>query len=273
MNCKAVQDTIVDWLKNKLEESGQTGFVVGVSGGVDSALVSTLCALTKKPLWLLSMPIYQAPDQVKRADDHMAWLSERGFVTIHNIDLTTPFEAIQKSFPEFVGKDPLAMVNTRSRLRMVTLYAFAGAYQLLVAGTGNLVEDYGIGFFTKYGDGGVDLSPIGSLSKTQVWELAKFVGVSDEIVQAKPTDGLWSDNRGDEDAIGATYPELEWAMAECETKGINPQRSLGIGEGWTFSGNYSERQKHVLKIYLQRHTQNKHKLTPIPICPIPSVLL
>jgi len=266
MNCSAVKNVIVDWLKGQLQISGQKGFVIGISGGVDSALVSTLCALTGHDTYVISLPIHQAPDQIKRGNDHMDWLLQ-GFglnVKDFNINLTESFEVLQNAFSEAIGEDGLAMANVRSRLRMVALYAYANHYNLLVAGTGNLVEDYGIGYFSKYGDGGVDLSPIGNLSKSQVWELAKYVGVSDEIVQAKPTDGLWADNRGDEEAIGASYPELEWAMAYCETH----EGSIGGS-----TEGLSEREKRVLSIYRSRHAASLHKMSPIPICKIPQIIL
>jgi NAD+ synthase len=150
------------------------------------------------------------------------------------------------------------MANTRARLRMTTLYAFAGHHKLLVAGTGNKVEDFGIGFFTKYGDGGVDVSPIADLYKTQVYELAKELGVVSGIQQAKPTDGLFADGRTDEDQIGATYPELEWAMEYLENK---ETREL------TF------REQEVMSIYKKRNAANKHKVDPIPVCEIPKEYL
>jgi NAD+ synthase len=146
------------------------------------------------------------------------------------------------------------MANTRSRLRMSTLYAFAGHNKLLVAGTGNKVEDFGIGFFTKYGDGGVDLSPIADLYKTEVYQLASSLGVVNSILSAKPTDGLFEDGRSDEDQIGASYPELEWAMQ------YNSKND---------TSDLTERQKDVLKIYSTWHHQNKHKVEPIPVCLIP----
>lgn len=272
MDCATIRDTIVEWLKNQLKESGQIGFVLGISGGVDSALVSTLCALTNMPTWLLSMPIHQAIDQVKRGNDHINWLRKKfSNINVFNTDLTAPFESIQKTFPECVGENALAMANTRSRLRMVTLYAFAGHYKLLVAGTGNMVEDYGVGFFTKYGDGGVDISPIGSLFKTQVWELAKFIGVNEDIIKAKPTDGLWADNRRDEDVIGAKYPELEQAMEIC-----NALKIESIAEYEKLKKinivNLSENQEKILYIYLCRHEATRHKIKVPPICLIENQL-
>lgn len=259
MNCIAVRDTITTWLNKKLRDSNQQGFIIGVSGGVDSALVSTLCAMTNYSTCVLSMPIYQAPDQLSKADAHIQWLKDK-FINVMSdvVNLTNTFESLRTIFPTAQQNDELAMANMRSRLRMVALYAYANHHNFLVAGTGNLVEDFGVGFFTKYGDGGVDLSPIGDLSKSQVWQLAAFLGVSDDIVKAKPTDGLWADNRGDEDAIGATYTELEWAIAYCENK---------------IDCNLTDRQKVVLKIYHQRHDSNQHKMNPIPICKIPQIIL
>jgi NAD+ synthase len=270
MNCKAVEEIIVDWLKKQSNKTKQKGFVIGVSGGVDSALVSTLCAKTQLPTLLLSMPIYQAKNQLERAEKHINKLiTLYSNVSTLTVDLTKAFEVMSSSFISSVKDDPMAMANLRARLRMSTLYAHAGNKSYLVAGTGNKVEDFGVGFFTKYGDGGVDISPIGELSKTQVWELASFVGVDDEIVKAKPTDGLWEDNRGDEDQIGATYPELEWAMAQQQIKNYVMG---GFGTLPEFD-DYSDRQKEVMKIYLTRHFQNKHKMELIPVCEIPRIIL
>jgi len=273
MNCTAVRDTIVEWLNKQLKESSQIGFVIGVSGGVDSALVSTLCAMTGKTTIAIAMPIHQAEDQMRRGDEHIAWLHEN-FTSVSStqVNLTGPFEVFRNELPIEIIDDQLAMANTRSRLRMMTLYAYANHHRLLVAGTGNLVEDFGVGFFTKYGDGGVDLSPIGGLSKSQVWELAKFVGVSDEIVKAKPTDGLWSDNRGDEDAIGASYPELEWAIAYCESHDAAYISADDSIVGSTIF-DVPPREREVLKIYLKRHYQSQHKMKAIPICVIPKIIL
>lgn len=266
MNGKAVAWHIESWLKEQLNKSGQRGFVLGVSGGVDSALVSTLCARTGFPTLLLTLPILQDEGQVTRADNHITWLMKNyGNVTTDEVDLTEVFKTTKTVLSVDVSDDPLAMANLRARLRMCTLYAYAGHKGLLVAGTGNLIEDFGIGFFTKWGDGAVDISPIGNLSKSQVWELAKYLGVSDDIVQAKPTDGLWSDNRGDEDAIGATYPELEWAMAEWQ--------SGRASQAYEITSGYTEREIEVLKIYDTRHRLNQHKFNPIPVCQVPAVLL
>ena len=255
MKNEQVIDHIVDWLKTYCENAGLNGFVVGVSGGVDSALTSTLCAHTGFKTIVLNMPIYQAADQVSRADNHIEWLKNQ-FENVEGreVDLTPPFKALENHLPEDI-QDPLTMANTRARVRMLTLYAHAAHFKMLVAGTGNKVEDFGVGFFTKYGDGGVDLSPIADLLKSEVFALAETLGVNQEILDAAPTDGLWEDNRSDEDQIGATYPELEWAMNFIDKQGNEDE--------------LTERQKEVINIYLKFHMMNKHKMVPIPVCEIP----
>jgi NAD+ synthase len=226
---------------------------VGISGGVDSALTSTLCALTGKKVILLSMPIRQTKAEFDRANEHINDLKSR-FSNVSSIEtnLTETFTQFEKSIPSDVVGNHLAMANSRSRLRMMTLYAIGQANGCLVAGTGNKVEDFGVGFYTKYGDGGVDISPIADLMKTQVWQLATEVGVVESIITAKPTDGLFEDERSDEDQIGASYPELEWAM---EFKGD--------------ISSLSEREKEVLNIYTKLNRANQHKMNPIPVCVIP----
>ena len=239
------------------DNSHLNGFVVGVSGGIDSALVSTLCALTGKKVILLNMPIRQTTSEYSRANEHIKELKHR-YSNVQSIEmnLTPIFNQIENVFPSDVVSNNLVMANSRSRLRMLTLYAFGQTNNCLVAGTGNKVEDFGVGFFTKYGDGGVDLSPIADLSKTQVKNLAKHLNVVESILNAKPTDGLFEDGRSDEDQIGATYPELEWAM--------------------DFTGDdefLNERQKEVLVIYRRLNKINQHKMHPIPVCIIPKHLL
>ena len=164
-------------------------------------------------------------------------------------------------------KNPRTSSNTRSRLRMVTLYGVGGAHKLLVCGTGNKVEDYGIGFFTKFGDGGVDVSPIGDLMKSEVYALGKELGVIQGILDARPTDGLWADGRTDEDQIGATYDELEWAMGFCDVYGASVQEFVNGHENFLIAP-YSDRQKHVLKVYWKRHTANAHKMSMPPVCSV-----
>jgi NAD+ synthase len=237
---------ISNWLKEYLESNKLDCFIIGVSGGIDSALTSTLCAQTGKKTIVVSMPIYQAQDQLQRAHNHINWLKEKySNVESFKFDLTNTFETFKSLFPI---ENKLALANSRSRLRMVTLYQIAGTYKVLVVGTGNKVEDFGVGFFTKYGDGGVDISPIADLTKTEVRQMAKELGVIEEILVAKPTDGLWEDDRTDEDQIGATYEELEWAMNFKE----NPQKLFG-------------RQKEVYYIFNKLNKQNKHKINLIPI--------
>jgi NAD+ synthase len=202
------------------------------------------------------MPIRQTKAEFDRAGEHMQDLQSRfANVSLQTIDLTPSFETLSAALPANATSHALAMANTRARLRMTTLYAVAQANSCLVAGTGNKVEDFGVGFYTKYGDGGVDLSPIADLMKTEVFELAKALGVVASIQNAAPTDGLWEDGRSDEDQIGATYPELEWAMTYH-------------GEPSALSG----RQKDVLDIYTRYHCANLHKMQPIPVCEVPDHL-
>lgn len=258
MKKQAIIDHIVNWLNGYSEQSRTTGFVIGISGGIDSALTSTLCALTGKNVICLNMPIHQHKAEYDRGQQHIHWLKTKFKNVISaEVELTNTFESISNALPATV-RDHLTMANTRARLRMTTLYAFASHHKMLVAGTGNKIEDFGIGFFTKYGDGGVDLSPIADLMKSQVYALANELGVVDSIQQAAPTDGLFADSRSDEDQIGATYNELEWAMNFIAEKGnmdlLNP------------------RQQEVMKIYQQRHAANRHKIDPVPVCVIPAGL-
>lgn len=252
---------IVNWLSDYLKSSKQKGFVIGISGGIDSAVVSTLCAKTGFPLLCLEMPIHQDESQVSRSGKHIEWLkSNFEQVESLSIDLSLVFD----DFVNAVGAEDesylsqLSLANTRSRLRMATLYYYAGIKGYIVAGTGNRVEDFGIGFFTKYGDGGVDISPIADLMKSEVYELAKTLEIIPEIQNAVPTDGLFGDNRSDEDQIGATYDELEWAMKLYD-------------EGHR-SDEFKGRQKEVFEIYTKRHLANLHKINPIPVCEIPKEL-
>ena len=262
MKTKDVAKYIIDWLASYIEDAKLDGFVVGVSGGIDSALTSTLCAMTGKPTLCLEMPIHQEKNQVNRAKNHTNWLSQKySNVSVKVMPLTELYDSfcqLDAAPNQFEGTG-LSLANTRSRLRMTTLYYFASKQRLLVAGTGNKVEDFGVGFYTKYGDGGVDVSPIADLMKSQVKELASHLGVDRSIVDAAPTDGLWDDNRTDEDQLGASYDELEWAMKQHEN-GKTP-------------ADFSDREKDVFTTYLKHHTMNKHKMLPIPICVIPQHLM
>jgi len=258
MKAEHVIAHIVGWLSQYCDNANLNGFVVGVSGGIDSAVTSTLCSRTGKTTMVLNMPIYQAAHQVDLAHAHIQWLEER-FENAEGVqvDLTPVFQSIEQTLPSAI-QDGLTMANSRSRLRMTTLYAFASHHRLLVAGTGNKVEDFGVGFYTKYGDGGVDLSPIADLTKSEVYALARELGIIDGIMQAPPTDGLWEDNRTDEGQIGASYPELEWAMQFSAENG--DERPLNA------------RQQEVLAIYRRFNQANRHKMEVIPVCPIPSAL-
>lgn len=253
MNHPKVTRHIVDWLKNYAENARMNGFVVGISGGIDSALTSTLCALTGMEVLCLNMPIHQRLEEYDLGNAHIESLISR-FPNVRSLEvnLTNTFETFRLSIPEDTANHGLSMANTRARLRMATLYALGQQNGLLVAGTGNKVEDFGIGFYTKYGDGGVDLSPIADLNKTQVFALAKHLGIIEPILLAKPTDGLWGDDRTDEEQIGASYPELEWAM---EFRG--DEKSL------------TTRQTEVLHIFRRLNKINQHKMLPIPVCQIP----
>ena len=261
MNAQKVTEHIIDWLKVYAENAGVKGFVIGVSGGIDSAVTSTLCAATGFPTLCVEMPIHQAASHVNRANEHIDQLKSR-FPNVFNerVDLTPSFETFKNSIPTSENEAVLSitLANTRARLRMTTLYYLAGINGFLVAGTGNKVEDFGVGFYTKYGDGGVDISPIADLLKSEVRQLAKFVGVPESILIAKPTDGLFGDNRSDEDQLGATYDELEWAMGEMEN-------------GKTIE-NFEGRQAEVFKIFKRLNQINQHKMQPIPVCEIPKSL-
>ena len=233
-----LKDRIVNWLSGYLNDNRLKSFVVGVSGGIDSSVVSTLCAETGLPTYAIGMPIHQKEEQENLSDTHLEYLQNTySNVIAHKFDLTKVFDVFQFTMKEF-GHNKLSLANSRSRLRMVNLYQVAGSVGGIVVGTGNKVEDYGVGFYTKYGDGGVDIAPIADLYKTEVWELGKFLGVDSRIIEAKPTDGLWDDGRTDEDQLGASYADLEEAM------------ETGSGPG--------------LESLLKFASMNQHKMQPIP---------
>jgi NAD+ synthase len=263
MNDVKVAEHIVNWMTSYAQNARAKGFVIGISGGVDSALTSTLCALTGLDVTVVSLPIHQKWAELNRADLHIQWLSEN-FPNVRavTVELSAAFDEMQKCLPEASSAHFLAMANTRARLRMTTLYAVAQPLSCLVAGTGNKIEDFGVGFYTKYGDGGVDLSPIADLTKTQVRALARHLNLLKELSEAPATDGLWEDGRTDEDQLGATYPELEWAMDYIENNRTeNAEETL------------TNRQKEVIEIYTRLNKQNQHKMNPIPVCIIPKELL
>ncbi len=247
-----MKDKITSWLYNYATENNMESFVVGVSGGIDSAVSSTLSARTGMKTYVLIMPIYQNPEETSRGVEHCKWL-EDNYPNVERVDveLTDVYDRFRKDVPVKFHNE-LALANTRARIRMTTLYMIAGSTKGLVVGTGNKVEDFGVGFYTKYGDGGVDISPIGDLMKSEVYDLAKDLGVVQSIIDAQPTDGLWEDRRTDEDQLGVSYEELEWAMDYGE-------HSLNVDEP------LSDRQKLVVETYNKHRNANMHKMVEIPV--------
>lgn len=238
------------WMGDYAKSNGIETLVVGVSGGIDSAVASSLSAMTRIRTIVLNMPIHQDSSQFELSNRHIEWMKSRW----DNVELG--FYNLSSTYDEFCselrtgGVSELSLANSRARLRMTTLYAIAGSNNGIVVGTGNRVEDFGIGFFTKYGDGGVDISPIADLYKTEVYAIGKELGILQEIIDAAPTDGLWNDGRTDEEQIGASYVELEWAMKELESpSGSRP----------------TEREQEVMSLYLRLNDSNSHKMNTIPI--------
>jgi NAD+ synthase len=233
--------------------------VVGISGGIDSSVVSALCARTGLKTIVVQMPIRQHKTLNNRSSMQATWLMERyqENVTHMSMDLTSVFSAFEKKTTPFCDVEnasqvELAFANSRARLRMMTLYQIAQCHGGIVVGTGNRVEDFGVGFFTKYGDGGVDISPIGDCLKTQVWDMGRELGLEQEIIDAAPTDGLWEDERTDKDQLGMTYPELELAMRQ--------DTNSELGKDST------PQQKRNLRRYREIRATNLHKMLPIPVC-------
>ncbi len=256
LNYSDIAEGATQWLAQYAKKCGAKGFTLGVSGGIDSAVTSTLAARTGMEVLILEMPIHQGAAEVDRARNHIAWLKENfSNVTSKEINLTKAYDVLYAAYSAVKDTDPsqeswdsfdFSMANTRSRLRMTTLYQFAGINKMLVTGTGNKVEDFGIGFYTKYGDGGVDISPIADLMKSEVYALGSELGINEDILTAAPTDGLHTDGRTDEDQIGASYDELEWAMGHygCEVEDDAPP--------------YTEREEEILKIYAKFQKSSKH---------------
>lgn len=242
-NYAELKASIVNWIKDYADQNGINTLVVGVSGGIDSAVVSTLCAETGLRTYVLSMPLLSSEKNDTLSNDYVDYLSKK-YVNVEKVrvDLSNTYMSLMQSIEAWTNgaflDSGLANANTKSRLRMVTLYQIAGSSGGIVVGTGNKVEDYGVGFYTKYGDGGVDIAPIADLYKTEVWELGKHLGVDQRIIDAPPTDGLWDDSRTDETQIGASYEQLEEAM------------ETGTGP--------------AVKILQDFNTKNKHKMEPIP---------
>jgi len=236
---------IKDWILNYVNSMPKKAqsLVIGISGGIDSSVTSTLCAMTGIKTVVVSMPIKQIASQHDLSLKHNKWLKDKfKNVEFHKIELDEVFKSFQLKLSDFDSEHGLA--NSRARTRMTTLYQIAASNNGIVVGTGNKVEDFGVGFFTKYGDGGVDILPIADCTKTEVWQIGKELGILDEIITAQPTDGLWDDGRTDVGQLGLTYEQLEEAMT-------NP--------------NSTNRSK-----YLEKRKLNLHKMGPIPVCKIPN---
>ena len=232
-----IKQWILDYCKSMPKEPDS--LVIGISGGIDSSVTSTICALTGKKTIVLSMPIKQIKEQHNLSLKHKNWLIKKfKNVEDHLINLDLLFETFKHSLSKFNNEH--GMANSRARLRMVTLYQVAAANNGIVVGTGNKVEDFGVGFYTKYGDGGVDISPIADCTKTQVWQMGENLGLPEQIIKADPTDGLWEDGRADVSQLGMSYQELEKSMMDQNSPGY--------------------------KKYLEIRNRNLHKMRPIPVC-------
>lgn len=261
---------IVQWIKGYARSAKIRTLVVGISGGIDSSVVSALCAKTGLKTIVVQMPIRQNRTLNNRSAMQAQWLLERYRNVTHvNLDLTSVFAAFEKKAGPFCAteqeptpQEQLAWANSRSRLRMMTLYQIAQSHGGLVVGTGNRVEDFGVGFFTKYGDGGVDISPIGDCMKTQVWDMGRELGILEEIINAEPTDGLWDDARTDQDQLGMTYAELEHAMWLDQLEPDHAQFAMATAK-----------QKRQLKRFQAIRSRNLHKMLPIPVCSQPDKML
>ena len=257
---------ITKWIKTYATKNKISTLVVGISGGIDSSVVSALCAETGLKTIVVQMPIRQNRKLDNRSSMQAGWLLDRyrENVTHMSMDLTKVFTAFEKNLIPYCRENEdeqrvdLAFANSRARLRMMTLYQIAQSHGGIVVGTGNRVEDFGVGFFTKYGDGGVDISPIGDCLKTQVWDMGREFGLPQEIIDAPPTDGLWTDDRTDEDQLGMSYPDLERAMANDVFERQDVYNTLPIELG--------REERAQLKKYRAIRARNLHKMEPIPVC-------
>ena len=238
-----LKDQISNWLRLYLDDNKLESFVIGISGGIDSAVTSALCARTSKKTIVITMPIHQNPSETDRGKKHINWLQNKypNVKEVH-IDLTETYESLISSIDKQYHSK-LSLANTRARIRMSTLYMIAGSSRGIVVGTGNKVEDFGVGFYTKYGDGGVDISPLADCNKTEIWEMGKELNILKEIIDAPPTDGLWDDGRTDEGQLGMSYKDIEMAMNDPKS----PNREK----------------------YEKIRLTNLHKMEPIPVCIIP----
>ncbi len=255
---------ITRWIKSYAKGAKINTLVVGVSGGIDSAVVSTLCARTGIPTMAVCMPIHQSKHTHKLSTAHAYWLTTQ-FDNAENytVDLTPTFKQFEKATGDLFDNE-LAYANSRSRLRMMTLYQIAQATRGIVVGTGNKVEDFGVGFFTKYGDGGVDISPIGDCMKTEVWDMGRELGILQDIIDAAPTDGLWADGRTDEDQLGMSYSDLERMMSLDLLK-----RAAIVDSQMPGSHKLSADDRRKLKRYQELRARNLHKMQAIPVCIMP----
>ena len=248
---------ISKWIKSYAEQYNKESLVVGISGGIDSSVVSALCASTGMKTFAVTMPIRQKPEQDDLSMLHGDWLKQQ-YNTYHNtvahckFDLTFQFEEFERMMGD---QDKHGLANTRARMRMMTLYQLASMHNGIVVGTGNKVEDFGVGFYTKYGDGGVDISPIGDCMKSEVYAMARVLGIHPQIIAAAPTDGLWDDGRTDEGQLGMTYDQLEECMIMDE-EGVAP---------------YDGEQITRLEKFKEIQSANKHKMDPIPVCMVGDV--
>ena len=241
-----LEEQIARWITDYVKKNNLSSLVIGISGGIDSAVTSTLCALTGIDTKLVIMPIHQNIEETNRGINHCKFLKKKfNNIEVLNSNLTEVYETIKNKIPK-TYHNKLSLANTRARIRMTFLYSIAGGANGIVVGTGNKVEDFGIGFFTKYGDGGVDISPIADLMKSEVYSLAKKLNINKEIIEAPPTDGLWDDGRSDEDQLGVSYDELEWAMT-CNLESLD------------------KKQSNILKVYNKHRKQNLHKMKDIPV--------
>ena len=239
MHTKEKIEFISNWIKDYAHSNNVDALVIGISGGIDSAVTSTLSAKTGLKTFVANMPILDHKTTNERGINHIDWLKKNfSNVTDFKIDLSLVFESFKSALDKNDSEHGYA--NSQARLRMMTLYQIAASNNGIVVGTGNKVEDFGIGFYTKYGDGGVDISPIADCTKTQVWEMGKSLGIIKEIIEAEPTDGLWDDGRTDTNQLGMSYDELEKAMMDKTSEGYRK--------------------------YLEIRKKNLHKMNPIPVC-------
>ena len=262
---------IVKWIRQYATKNKISTLVVGISGGIDSSVVSALCAETGLKTIVVQMPIRQNRKLDNLSSAQAGWLLERypDTVTHISLNMTSVFDAFERKtlpvcnqdFAEQLPTVELAFANSRARLRMMTLYQIAQSHMGIVVGTGNKVEDFGVGFFTKYGDGGVDISPIGDCMKTAVWDMGREFGLPQEIIDAAPTDGLWDDGRTDEGQLGMSYPDLERMMALDFLK-----RCQAVDSDMPGSAKLSADDRKKLKQYQDTRARNMHKMQPIPVC-------